>query len=414
MGGATLAKELSAKGKDVLVLEQGGDERKVGTFKDCLRYYNSNKFTKLPKRSKEGVILWRTIMAGGSTVVSCANGVRCLEKELSEFGVPLGEELMEVEREAQVSPIAEDLLSESSKKIMSASKDLGYRMERMPKFINPKKCRKCGNCVMGCTRGAKWTALNYLKEAARNGAQLAYHIEVQSIIVENGKAKGVRALGPQGQIEILSDIVIVSAGGLGTPVILQHSGIREAGTNLFVDLFVNTYGMTEELNPIHEPPMALVDHEFYRDRGFILSPFVNYTRVARWVELGVLPSLLPSDRFIGLMTKIVDEPVGCVFPDGRVSKPVTIKDQERLKEGTLIATEILVKAGVRKKSIFVSRPQGAHLGGTAAIGKVVDKDLQTKVENLFVCDLSVFPVAPGMPPMLTIAALAKRLAKTLT
>jgi choline dehydrogenase-like flavoprotein len=267
---------------------------------------------------------------------------------------------------------------------------------------------------MGCTSGAKWTALDYLKEAVQFGAHIVYNIEVQSILVENGKAKGVRALGPQGQIEILSDIVIVSAGGLGTPVILQHSGIREAGTNLFVDLFANTYGMTEKLNPIHEPSMALVNHEFYKDKGFILSPFVNYSRVARLVELGVIASFLPSHGFIGLMTKIVDEPVGRVFPDGKVSKPVTKKDQKRLEEGTSIATEILVKTGVSKKSIFVSKPQGAHPGGTAAIGKVVDKDLQTKVENLFVCDLSVFPVAPGMPPILTIAALAKRLAKTLT
>lgn len=42
-----------------------------------------------------------------------------------------------------------------------------------------------------------------------------------------------------------------------------------------------------------------------------------------------------------------------------------------------------------------------------------DRDLQTKVDNLFVCDSSVFPQAPGMPPILTIAALAKRLARTL-
>jgi choline dehydrogenase-like flavoprotein len=57
--------------------------------------------------------------------------------------------------------------------------------------------------------------------------------------------------------------------------------------------------------------------------------------------------------------------------------------------------------------------QGAHPGGTASIGKVVDKDLQTKVDNLFVCDASVFPTSPGLPPILTIVALAKRLAKTL-
>jgi choline dehydrogenase-like flavoprotein len=33
--------------------------------------------------------------------------------------------------------------------------------------------------------------------------------------------------------------------------------------------------------------------------------------------------------------------------------------------------------------------------------------------SLFVCDASVLPTAPGLPPILTIVALAKRLAKAL-
>ena len=47
------------------------------------------------------------------------------------------------------------------------------------------------------------------------------------------------------------------------------------------------------------------------------------------------------------------------------------------------------------------------------VGSVVGKDLQTEVNNLFVCDASVLPKAPGMPPILTIIALAKWLAKIL-
>ena len=113
------------------------------------------------------------------------------------------------------------------------------------------------------------------------------------------------------------------------------------------------------------------------------------------------------------MTKIADEPVGRVYPDGTVSKPVTKKDWARLREGSSIAKEILVKAGADSSSILTSAPQGAHPGGTAAVGKVVDENLQTRVENLFVCDASVLPTAPGIPPILTIAALAKRLATKL-
>ena len=113
------------------------------------------------------------------------------------------------------------------------------------------------------------------------------------------------------------------------------------------------------------------------------------------------------------MTKIADEPVGRVYPDGTVSKPVTERDRTRLQEGSAIAKEILIKAGADGGSIVVSKPQGGHPGGTAAIGRVVDGELQTEVDGLFVCDGSVLPAPPGAPPVLTIVSLAKWLAKRL-
>jgi len=63
------------------------------------------------------------------------------------------------------------------------------------------------------------------------------------------------------------------------------------------------------------------------------------------------------------------------------------------------------------KSIIVTKTRGAHPGGTAAIGDVVNADLETKIKGLFVCDASVFPESAGLPPILTIIALAKRLSK---
>jgi choline dehydrogenase-like flavoprotein len=102
-----------------------------------------------------------------------------------------------------------------------------------------------------------------------------------------------------------------------------------------------------------------------------------------------------------------------VFPDGSVSKPVTDADWRRLKRGFELSREILERAGADPKSIHMSKVQGAHPGGTAAIGTVVDRDLKTTIDGLFVCDASVLPATPGMPPMLTIGALAKRLARSL-
>ena len=176
-----------------------------------------------------------------------------------------------------------------------------------------------------------------------------------------------------------------------------------------MDLLVNTYGVTEDLNLIHEPAMTLVNHDFYESNGFILSPFVNHPRLVKFMEFGIKGLTMRDNQIIGIMTKARDEPTGRVYPDGTVSKSVTDKDWEKLREGSRIATEILEKVGVKKTT--VSKVEGAHPGGTAAIGVVVDNNLQTGIDNLFVCDASVLPVAPGLPPILTIVALAKRLSK---
>jgi choline dehydrogenase-like flavoprotein len=90
------------------------------------------------------------------------------------------------------------------------------------------------------------------------------------------------------------------------------------------------------------------------------------------------------------------------------------EETSALIRGTIVAAEILDRAGVEPKSICTTPVRGAHPGGTAAIGKVVNSNLETEVEGLFVADASVIPITPGGPPMLTIMALAKRLAKRIT
>jgi choline dehydrogenase-like flavoprotein len=297
---------------------------------------------------------------------------------------------------------------------MEASKILGYQMELMPKFIQPNKCKNCGQCTFGCSRESKWTALNYLEEAVKLGAEVRYGISVEKIIQEKGKTKGVKALSRNGKNDFFADAVILAAGGLGTPVILQKSGIKHAGKGLFMDLLINTYGVTDGFNQINEPTMTLVDREFHENKGFILSTYISHHRMVRFIELGPKGLSLPLNRLMGIMTKTADDPIGHVDKNGKVSKPVTENDWKRLNEGSSIAKEILIKAGSHPDSILFSKVQGAHPGGTAALGKVVGIDLQTEIDNLYVCDASIFPKSPGMPPILTICALAKKLAKNLT
>ena len=412
MGGGTIAQELAKRGKEVLVLEKGRRELKLGTFKDDLRYYDANAVTRIPRKSKEGTILWRTFMAGGSTVVSCGNGVRSLEAELDSLGIPLDEELRELEAELAVAPIDERLLSEGSLALSAAATDLGYEMTRMPKFVSAEACRKCGNCVHGCVHGAKWTALAQIDLLEQQGGNIWYGASVDRVVIENGRVAGVEGRREKHDFRVTSGTVILAAGGLATPVILQNSGV-DAGRGLFIDLLVNTYGTTRGLNQMHEPTMAMVGLQSHDDGGFLISPYVQLSRPVRMIEAGRQAALMSDKKLLGMMTKITDDRAGRVYGDGTVSKPVTASDQAKLDRGSERCREIMVKAGVEPRSIVVSKVQGAHPGGTAAIGEVVDQNLETKVSGLFVCDASVLPTSPGLPPMLTIGALGKYLAKKL-
>ena len=412
-GGATLAKELTKRGKEVLIIEKGGHYSSFGTFEDLVQYHDASDSTKGLRYSQEGVMLLRTYMSGGSTVVSCSNGIRSLEKELADLNIFLEKEFSEAESELGIAPVPEQFLSSGSRAIKNASEELGYIMELMPKFVDQTRCSNCGNCFVGCRHGAKWTALEYLEKARLNGADILNNTTVHKIITSNGSVKGVLT-GSNGKTrKILADRVILSAGGLSTPLILFRSGIWNAGTGLFCDTFVNVYGVTSALNQVQEIPMALINREFYQNEGFILSTFINPISISRFAELGPQALIVPLDKLIGLMVKIRDERSGYIQPDGTITKPVTQKDQEKLQKGISMAKKILAKAGADIGSFMISKYQGAHLGGTAAIGEVVDRDLQSEIKNLYVCDGSVLPVAPGLPPILTIIALAKRLAKKL-
>ena len=133
-GGATLAKELSGKNKKVLIIERGRSKDKIGTFRDSPGFYDSYPLSKMPLRSKEGTILYRTLMRGGSTIVSCGNGVRCLQKELFDLGIDLEKEFLEAEEEMHIHPYQENLLSKGSKEILRVSRDLGFKYGTHPQI----------------------------------------------------------------------------------------------------------------------------------------------------------------------------------------------------------------------------------------------------------------------------------------
>ena len=112
------------------------------------------------------------------------------------------------------------------------------------------------------------------------------------------------------------------------------------------------------------------------------------------------------------MVKIKDALGGRLTDGGGVRKTLADADRAKLMHGYENARRILREAGAT--DIYKTWYFAAHPGGTVKIGQLVDANLQTEAyRNLYVCDCSVIPEAWGLPPVLTIVALGKRLARHL-
>ena len=105
-----------------------------------------------------------------------------------------------------------------------------------------------------------------------------------------------------------------------------------------------------------------------------------------------------------------------LFKGGRVVDPSQKLDgvlDLLLVDGVVAALGENVDPAAGAREIWHTRPGAAHPGGTCAMGKVVDDNLKTRLDNLYVCDASVVPVPFGIPPTLTCLALSKRLGRHL-
>jgi choline dehydrogenase-like flavoprotein len=389
-GGATVARELASKGVSVTLIEKG-------------KYISPDKAFQCYDNLDVGVELLKTSCMGGTTMVTAGNAVRTCQKEFKEMGVDLSHEFIEVERELNVGKLPDTHFGEGTLKIMEASSSLGLSMEKMPKFINPKECIPCGKCALGCPRNAKWSSLDFLLEAEKKGLRIIDNTQVTRIITSNSQLKGLEVFNHEKGVkeEYNSDRVIVCSGAVETPLLLRSAGLV-AGEHLFVDTFVTVGGALPDIQFNKEVSMNGL---LKKEHGIILAPHYSGILLSKLQHLG-----FQEKDILGIMVKIQDESAGRVDNEG-VVKNNTSNDMGLLAEGSALAGAILTEAGVDPETLVSTPARGAHPGGTAAIGEVVDKDLETEVEGLYVCDASVFPRSPGAPPVLTILALAKRLAK---
>ena len=399
-GGAIIAMELAKANIPVTILERGPYIKS----KDSFEYYDMKYYDKRFKNTNS-VDLLKTTCIGGSTIVAAGNGVRILEDEFKELGIDLSKEYSEIEELLGIHQMDDAHIGKGTQKFIDCANELGFDAMKMPKFIRDEDCKPCGKCSFGCPRDAKWSGKNFVDIAVENGAELITGAEVIKVSTAGKSIKSVEYIKDGENKSIESDLVILAAGAIDSAVILQKSGI-DAGNKLFFDPFVSVGGVLKNINFNSETQM----NGLAVGKEYILAPHFS-SFIAKYIK-ETNPEIEDKD-ILSIMVKVPDDMVGTVDSEGNVFKFNTIDDIRRLAQGSAAAGAILEKAGVDPTTMTSTVFRGAHPGGTAAIGEVVDKNLKTEIDGLYVSDASVIPVSPGKPPILLILALSLRLANHL-
>jgi choline dehydrogenase-like flavoprotein len=411
-GGATAAKELQGT-YDVTVVEAGRDFVPFAAGIARLEQWKhtglflSEKLISLLfpamkiQKTSEQMVLVRGAGPGGTTTLSTGNALR-MDQHLRALGIDLDEEFDEIYREIPVSIAHQDRWHRITRQLFEACREMGLDPRPTPKMVDVNKCTSCGRCIFGCPQGAKWDSRRFLQVAVSKGARLLNGWNVKRVVIRNGRALGVDASAGLRRCFLPADLVVLAAGGLSTPAILQDSGIS-CEPSLFVDPVlcvaaeIRAGGQEKE---IQMPFVVQQDH-------FILSPYFDYLSFffnRRWT--------VPASSTVSMMVKLADTSRGSV--SGRhVDKQLTDDDKERLHRGVAICRDILRRIGANEERMFLGTINAGHPGGTLPLTRDESKNLHNPKlpENLYVADSTLLPASLGNPLILTIIALAKRVSK---
>jgi len=411
-GGATAAKELQGK-FDVTVLEAGQHFRPFSFSLETMETIKRSGLLISEKqiqlffpamrimKTSDKMVLVRGIGTGGTTTIGAGNALR-MDADLRRLGINLDLEFEELGREIPVSTAHQRIWRETTRRLFKICESMALNPVPTPKMGHYECCQNCGRCVLGCPNGVKWDGREFLKEALAGGARLITNCRVRRILIKSGKATGVLADAGWQRRFFPADLVILAAGGMGTPAILQDSEIP-CEPRLFVDpvLCVATEWKSAFQN--QEVPMPFV----VQREHFILSPYFDHLSFffnRKWKSR--------ARDILSLMIKLADSNSGRVTGN-KVDKTLNDLDKNRLKDAVALAAKVFGRLGIGESSLFLGTINAGHPGGMLPLAAREAERLHPDrlPENLFVADASLFPASLGNPPSLTIMALAKRISK---
>jgi choline dehydrogenase-like flavoprotein len=392
-GGATVAKELSAAGHSVLIVERGGyytsergdlDQR----ADDMLARIDGGRGLDTTTNGQIALLYGNCV--GGASVHYWADSWRIPADRCAryaEMGVAghdfadLAPHYDRIERDLNIHPAPAEYYNRMNLLFDAGARRLGWDVEPVPQAR--KGCLKSGHCYQGCSFDAKQSQLvTHIPAALGAGALLFADCRVEAITTDaQGRANGVRASfldrrtgRPSGHTLVAeARSVVLAAGGFGSAVVWLRSGLPNGSGQVGKNLYCNPVPYLHAIFPdvveqwsniptatgTSDFRVARYDGDRYVEGGYLLHPnqlqpeLLAVTLPGFGVEHRRLMDVLP--RMGGAVAWIDDEVPGAITLDRR-GRPVydyeirgvdALKTRDAMKKQALVllaagATEVIV------------------------------------------------------------------------
>lgn len=399
-----------------------------------------------------------------------------LDPRASDYGIDglnLASAVAEVRARCNVHEPLDEEVNDNNRLFFEGCRRLGVSARKFQ--LNMRGCIGCGFCGQGCAYDAKLgTMVTYLRDALKQGVRLVHDCEIDAIAFEPAK-RGLRTIGargmvvpsltrsrpnlvPPGPIEIEAKLVIVCAGSIESPTLLQRSKVPDPhsaiGRGLVLhpslpiaalfDLKISNYrGITGSYYSDH----------FYAQHGFMLECLFDHPIDAAIALPGFgadhFDLMRAYDRLGGFGAMLIDTPtvenrvlwnsetkradIFYSLTDGdkarlryAAERMVEIAFASGAKEVILTSTESLTpRGGARFRSPgeasycdrlqfvpFRTLVSSAHAQATVKmsekpLGTIDSRGEVRGVQGAMVCDSSAFPTSCGVNPMISVMSLAR-------
>lgn len=450
-GGGTLAYYLHNSGAKVLLLEAGKFFRK-NTFPKTEAEASAELYwgggIEFDNQAKMGFLRGRLV--GGSSIM-----YQCLMDRFddiafndwkSESGIDyftqegMNRHYSQVESDLELHTFSENERNGNANLFVKACDALGYKwgyLRRGQHDCGRDQGNDCITCLGGCHRDSKQSSMTaFVQKAEKTGLKVEVEVEITQIQHQKDSVtvKGLQGLlGTKKAVEFKAKKVILAGGAFGSTRMMLMSDFQKKlpalGKKFATHPQFMWFGFQQEYVDAHRlyfQSVASKDPNF-RANGFKLENVFSSpvsTSMLFTVRGARHHDFMKRYRYMQCVEVAVrDENIGEIKVDrkGKLSihKPMTDQDNLRKTKGHDAIRNILKQAGAYE--VYESDMSfGLHLMGGCTMGidnknSVVSPEFNVHgMENLYICDSSVFPNAPGINPSLTIMALAHRLSEQLT